>query len=151
MRGYMGKKKLQKSKKNCLSIYRFMENWLDVTNPIWNKLHHGEMKTYLLVKGYKIPPNASMSVAEKQDHIENDYLYVRDTAGMIACYHNPKKFHPDQLLKELQTVSAEELLTRRRRMLQEEQYDYDPETGQVERIATIQQKQKVKKYTQGGR
>lgn len=138
----MSKKRIHKSKKDCLSIYRFMDNWLDVKKPIWNKMHHKEMKTYLLIKGYHLPKNASMHFAEKQDHLENDYLYVRDAAGTIACYHNPQSFHPNQLLQELQTVSQEELQRRRQTILQQmaTQEIIEPQTEKV----------KTKKKVQGG-
>lgn len=159
----MSKKKTMKSKKECLPIYKFMRNWLNINDSIWNKLHHGEMKTYLLVKGHQVPPNASMALAEKQDHIENDFIYVRDYANSISCYHNPKPFHPKALLQELQSVSQEELLERRKKVLQQMGYRYDQVSGNVtevtpqqlveseeyfvtEKINRYKQKTKLRKY-----
>lgn len=137
----MSKKAVYKGKNEVIGLYKFLKSYLGVEERIWEKLHHGEVPKYLETQGLEPLRNGSIARAEKLDHTENEYIYVKDVSDKIRCYRNPRSFAPDKLLEELQSVSAEELEQRRRAILQQDyQSDYDPISGEVVKLESKQLK-----------
>ncbi len=110
----MSKHHYNVSKKDCVSIYDFMKNYMGVSDKPWNKMHHKELKTFAEVKGYDMPHNAPYATFKR-----NSSILVRDASGSIACYQNPKPFIPGLLLRELQSTPIEEIERRRQKILEE--------------------------------
>ena len=131
------KKKYYKSYKECENIHVFMENWYGVKSHHRKRtrFHHNDMPLYLFNRGVTPPRAVSYDVAFKAD--DNRYVFVRDDDKNIRCYEDKMCLDEDAILKENSKLSSEELLERRRRVLQSEGYDYDPCTGNVETIEKL--------------
>lgn len=133
------KRKITKGKKDRISIYKYLRSELELEEKMWKNLHHGELPKYLIHHNRTIPEHASMQIAEKASHIENQYIYVEDTAGRIICYKR-KPFNPETILKDL-NQSEQILEQKRREILRKKGYDYDPETKEVRPIEELKREQ----------
>ena len=97
--------KLSISSKNIISVEEFMDVYLGVPYTGKEKLTHKVMASYLYSKSKKPPKRATMALVKKDCILTGRYIFVKDVAGQIIPYMNPRSINLKDLQMQLNSES----------------------------------------------
>ncbi len=84
---------------------------------------HDELNYYLFVNGYNTPDRLSFRKVKKSDILSGKTILVKDEAGKVIPYNNPKIINFSHLQNELNSSeNRKEMLKNRRIILKKEGY-----------------------------
>lgn len=93
--------KLFMGKKQIIGIKEFLQNYYDMIYTGQNKLTHYEMNMFLSEKGEIIPFRCDFRNVDKESILKGNVIAVKDAAGQVLIYKNPRRVNFDDLLAEL--------------------------------------------------
>ena len=117
---------MKTSKKNIISIRKFVNNYLLEECPEDKKLTHGYLYYYFMENGLDVPKKARFSKITPTDILFANVLLVSDENNKVVAYYNPLQFNEHSLLHELQTERKEEIEAKRRDNITKQGYYVSP-------------------------
>ena len=92
------------SKKNIISIWKFMENYYGVMYMGNYKLTHNEMSLYLRSKSNLPVKRSNFQSIDNESILCGEIILVRDEEGKVIPYVNPRRLK-NNLIEELDSMN----------------------------------------------
>ena len=131
------------SKKNVISIKKFVSNYLLENYTEDKKLTHYEMYEFLKSNNLKLPKRIYMKNVKKTDILTGKVLFVEDENGKTVAYINPLILNETSLLTELNSTPNIQLANKVRKKYLESQGLFEGKNGEILSIADTQEEEYV--------